>query len=353
MAQKLYFANDKNIYDALHHKRITPEKLQSILMARGIFLSKTLDKEELIEEISKLPHGFNDLEYIKSLVKTYDPRESTTNITLNTTSNQTEIKSAAENIKKTCSASKGQSMRITTEKDGSLTIEYNYEDIDLSKTALRQIDKRSVTIEINPTKDKIDIRTPQNPEAKKVIESLQHELSKIKSIDIERFEISLRAVTSPSLRSEFFQNLINGLDEYELDDVTKVELNKFVSTDDEDDGNTDEKIDTGFVKKAVLNGESVNSSIIFSQLHKRKYYISRIAWSSKPKGKAGDRISIEAFFKDAENCCDFGYQIKGINNRKTDGFNITTRIATPLEKKEISELIELAANKSYNLITKD
>lgn len=27
MAKKLYFATDKNIYDALHHKRITAAKL--------------------------------------------------------------------------------------------------------------------------------------------------------------------------------------------------------------------------------------------------------------------------------------------------------------------------------------
>ncbi|MGF7712126.1 hypothetical protein AAGN98_24520, partial [Klebsiella pneumoniae] len=78
MAKKLYFATDKNIYDALHHKRITAAKLHELLLNRGVFLSPELDKEILIEEISKLPHGFNELEHIKKLVKTYDPRESTT-----------------------------------------------------------------------------------------------------------------------------------------------------------------------------------------------------------------------------------------------------------------------------------
>ncbi|EHN8761080.1 TPA: hypothetical protein ACKFV5_003406 [Enterobacter roggenkampii] len=348
MAKKLYFATDKNIYDALHHKRITAAKLHELLLNRGVFLSPELDKEILIEEISKLPHGFNELEHIKKLVKTYDPRESTTSVNFQTSTNQAELKSAAEALKKTCSPSKGQSLNIVAKKDGSLTVEYKYEEIDLSKTALRQIDKRNIIIELRPGTDKVEVRMPQNPEAKKVIESLQNELSKIKSEPIERFEISLLAITDPTLRSQFFQELMNGLRGYETDDVTKVELNR--STDASEDEDKEETIDTGFVKKAVLNGEGVNSSAIFSQLHEKGYYIGRIAWSSKPTSGIGDRINVEAFFKDSEKCCDFAYQIKGINNQKEDGFNVTIRAATAQEKKHISELIESAAENAYNLI---
>ncbi|CTP96817.1 FIG01048299: hypothetical protein [Escherichia coli] len=265
-----------------------------------------------------------------------------------TSTNQAELKSAAEALKKTCSPSKGQSLNIVAKKDGSLTVEYKYEEIDLSKTALRQIDKRNVIIELRPGADKVEVRMPQNPEAKKVIESLQNELSKIKSEPIERFEISLLAITDPTLRSQFFQELMNGLRGYETDDVTKVELNR--STDASEDEDKEETIDTGFVKKAVLNGEGVNSSAIFSQLHEKGYYIGRIAWSSKPTSGIGDRINVEAFFKDSEKCCDFAYQIKGINNQKEDGFNVTIRAATAQEKKHISELIESAAENAYNII---
>jgi hypothetical protein len=60
---------------------------------------------------------------------------------------------------------------------------------------------------------------------------------------------------------------MNGLRGYETDDVTKVELNR--STDASEDEDKEETIDTGFVKKAVLNGEGVNSSAIFSQLHEK------------------------------------------------------------------------------------
>ncbi|WP_369776234.1 hypothetical protein [Klebsiella pneumoniae] len=47
---------------------------------------------------------------------------------------------------------------------------------------------------------------------------------------------------------------------------------------------------------------------------------------------------------------DFAYQIKGINNQKEDGFNVTIRAATAQEKKHISELIESAAENAYNII---
>jgi hypothetical protein len=56
--KKLYFATDKNIYDALHHKRITAAKLHELLLNRGVFLSPELDKEILIE---KYPNFLTDL----------------------------------------------------------------------------------------------------------------------------------------------------------------------------------------------------------------------------------------------------------------------------------------------------
>jgi hypothetical protein len=90
-------------------------------------------------------------------------------VSFQTSTNQAELKSAAEALKKTCSPSKGQSLNIVAKKDGSLTVEYKYEEIDLSKTALRQIDKRNVLIELRPGADKVEVRMPQNPEAKKLL----------------------------------------------------------------------------------------------------------------------------------------------------------------------------------------
>ncbi|MCE0812929.1 hypothetical protein [Buttiauxella sp. S04-F03] len=344
----IYFATDKNIYDALHHKRITITKLRDILLTKGIIVSSELSKEELIEEVCKLPQGFNDLDALKELVQTYDKRESTTNVKLNTVSSQNELKAAAEQIKKKLTTGAGETVSITAKKDGSLSIEVNYQDIDLSRTALRQIDNRNIKIEMKPGDCNVDIRMPQNQKAKDVVTLFQSELSKIKSVDVEKFEISLEAVTTPVLRSQFFQELMNGLNGYEIDDVTNVELNRYKSqnSDDEDD----EEIETGFVKKAVLKGESVNSSGIFSQLHNKGYYIGRIAWSATPKNGVGDRILVEAFFKNAEKCSDFSYQIKGMNNHRPNGYNVSIRAANDFEKKEISSLIESSAENAYNIV---
>lgn len=344
----IYFATDKNIYDALHHKRITPAKLRDILLRKGIVVSIELTKEELIDEVCKLQQGYHDLDSLKELVQTYDKRESITNVKLQAESSQVELKTAAEQVKKRLVTGSGETVKISAKKDGSLSIEVNYQEIDLSRTALRQIDNRNIKIDMKINDDNIDIRMPQNKKAKDVIEIFQKELSKIKSVDIDKFEISLEAIPTPALRSQFFQELMNGLDKYEIDDVTNVELNRYRGKSDDDE---DEEIETGFVKKAVLKGESVNSSAIFSQLHNKGYYIGRIAWSAKPKSGTGDRILVEAFFKNSENCSDFSYQIRGINNQKSDGYNVTIRTANDTEKKQISELIENSAVNAYNIIT--
>ncbi len=345
----IYFATDKNIYDALHHKRITPTLLHDILLRKGIILSNELSKEDLIEEICKLPHSFQDLVSIKELVQTYDKRESTTSLKLQTKSNQDELKKAADQVKKKLSNGNGETVVISATKGGTLSIEVNYQDIDLSRTALRQIDNRSLKVDLKITDDGIDIRMPQNQKAKDIASLLQSELSKMKSQPIEKFEITLEAVNNPTSRSQFFQELMTGLTGYEIDDVTNVELNRYKShSNDEDD---DDVIETGFVKRAVLKGESVNTSAIFSQLHTKGYYIVRIAWSAKPKSGIGNRIIIEAFFKNIENCNDFSYQIKGVNNQRGNNYNITVRAATDIEKLQISQLIESSAINAYNIVT--
>ncbi|EKW1653651.1 hypothetical protein P9K14_001105 [Citrobacter freundii] len=345
----IYFATDKNIYDALHHKRITPTLLHEILLRKGIILSGELSKEDLIEEVCKLPHSFQDLVSIKELVQTYDKRESTTTVKLQTTSTQDELKRAAEQVKKKLNNGNGETVTISATKGGTLSVEVNYQDVDLSRTALRQIDNRSLKVDLKIGDDGIDIRMPQNQKAKDIAALLQSELSKIKSQPIDKFEISLESVVNPTLRSQFFQELMNGLTGYEIDDVTNVELNRYKSVNMDDDD--DEEIETGFVKRAVLKGESVNSSGIFTQLHSKGYYIVRIAWSAKPSNGIGNRILVEAFFKNIEVCNDFSYQIKGINNQRGTNFNVTIRAATEIEKNQISQLIESSALNAYNIVT--
>ncbi|EOI6836738.1 hypothetical protein ACMVR2_001186 [Yersinia enterocolitica] len=344
--RNLFFATEKNIYDALHHKRITTSILSDILLRKGIILCEETTKEELIEEVCRLPHCYEDLQSLKELVQKYDQRESLTKVTLNTETNQNDLKKAIDIVKKIYAADKNGSISLNANKDGSILIDLNYQDIDLSKTELRQIDNRNVSIEFKSDDDKVNIRMPQTAKAREVVDLIQKQLSKIQDKSIDRFEISLETIIQPNLRSQFFQDLMNGLTGYEVDDVTNVVLNRSGSEESDSD-DEDQNIDTGFVKKAVLNGEGVNTSSIFSQLHNKGYYISRIAWSAIPENRIGDRIIVEAFFKNADSCTDFSYNIKGINNQKGNEYNITIRPANSLEKQKISELIEISAEKAY------
>ncbi len=348
--KNLYYATDKNIFDALHHKRVTSKVLHEILFAKGILVSEDLDKEVLIEEVCRLPLCFLDLQKIKDLVQTYDKRESNTYAKLDTTFTQDEIKKAAELVKKHY-ASKSEKLIIRTKKDGSIDIDLDYEDLDWSRTELRQIDKRSLSLELKITDTGVDIRMPQIQKSKDLVNLLQKELTVITSKPVERFELSLEAITEPALRSQFFRELIDGLDGFKVDDVTNIELNR-IKLSDEENSDDDGEIDTSFVKKVLLKGAAVDSSSIFAQLHSKGYYISRIAWASKPAIIQGDRIQVEAFFKNADLCNDFSYQIKGINNYKIDKHNITTRAASDMEKKAINLLIESAAMNAYNAIKK-
>ncbi|EKN5020704.1 hypothetical protein ACNSPB_26735 [Yersinia enterocolitica] len=345
----IYYATDKNIFDALHHKRVTAKILHELLFSKGIILSGDLDKELLIDEMCRLPLCFTDLEKIKKLVQTYDARESNTYVKLNTSVSQAEVKQAAESVKRQY-ASKSQMLNIKTKKNGSMTIELNYQEIDLSRTELRQIDNRCITLDFNISDGVVDIRMPQSEKSKELVGLIQKELATITSNPIERFELSLEAITNPRLRSQFFKELMDGLDGYEVDDVTNIELNQMKTSDSDNDEDKESEIDTGFVKKVLLKGEAVDTSAIFAELHSKGYYISRVSWAAKPESVNGDRIQVEAYFKNADTCSDFSYQIRGINNYRNDRHNLSTRAASDIEKKEISRLIENAAENAYNMI---
>ena len=43
----IYFANDKNVFDALHHKSVTRVALKLFLKIRGIYVSDSIDRNEL------------------------------------------------------------------------------------------------------------------------------------------------------------------------------------------------------------------------------------------------------------------------------------------------------------------
>ncbi|MEB5609190.1 hypothetical protein [Serratia marcescens] len=345
----IYYATDKNIFDALHHKRVTAKILHELLFTKGILVSEELGKEALIEEVCKLPLCYIDLEKIKELVQTYDKKESKTYARLNVSVSQAEISQAANVVKKQYAA-KSQALKVQTKKDGSVSIVLSYQEVDLSRTELRQIDNRSISIDFAINGDSVEVRMPQSEKSREVIELIQKELSIIANKPIERFELSLEAITNPSLRSQFFKELMEGLDGYEVDDVTNIELNRMKSVDSEDEDGKDAEIDTSFVKKVLLKGEAVDTSAIFAELHRKGYYISRVSWASKPELVNGDRILVEAFFKNADLCSEFSYNIKGINNFRNDRHNLGTRSASDIEKKEISRLIENSAENAYNTI---
>ncbi|HDL6787667.1 TPA: hypothetical protein PXJ90_004209, partial [Yersinia enterocolitica] len=163
--RNLFFATEKNIYDALHHKRITTSILSDILLRKGIILCEETTKEELIEEVCRLPHCYEDLQSLKELVQKYDQRESLTKVTLNTETTQNDLKKAIDIVKKIYATDKNGSISLNANKDGSILIDLNYQDIDLSKTELRQIDNRNVSIEFKLDDDKVNIRMPQTAKA--------------------------------------------------------------------------------------------------------------------------------------------------------------------------------------------
>lgn len=123
---------------------------------------------------------------------------------------------------------------------------------------------------MEPTEDGYVIRRPDN-EQTEVYENqllaIVERLSKEKAIEegkpiseatLDIQEISLENIDSPQSRTDFFTKLINGLEGYDLDDVTDAYVYHPKPEEiEEEDGETDIGV---HVSKASLKGEGVLKS---------------------------------------------------------------------------------------------
>ena len=56
----LYYASDKNIFDAINQSKVNNETLQTMFLRRNIVCSKHTEREGLAEFFSRLTHDYLD-----------------------------------------------------------------------------------------------------------------------------------------------------------------------------------------------------------------------------------------------------------------------------------------------------
>src|SRR5690606_27670991 len=96
----IYIPSDKNIFDALQHKKIGHSEVLRFLRNRGIIVSQSLDKGDLAKTIAGLTFDFSDYIHITKLLENPNRKERTTRTTVKAASNNEQLAEACQKISK-------------------------------------------------------------------------------------------------------------------------------------------------------------------------------------------------------------------------------------------------------------
>lgn len=346
----LYYASDKNIFDALCRSKVNSETIQQMFLARNIIVSKKTDREDLASYFSRLPHDLADHQSIAARLGVITRRERSTSVEMILPIKDEELANAIKVLKAELEKSgdvvhKGQDML------GRTTLTVKYSSLDYRKAEFSQHQIRDGELLLIPSTNGYKIRSTCNDYIDSIRDSFILELERQTKSTAKRDEISLFAISDVTKRSEFFHSLMFKMPGYDVKDVHEVYVYKKrpdIDNEDEEEKEKDKAEDV-HVERVLLRGNGVSRSKQLQNLIERDdsseedpYYIVRIAWVVAEKKGIGQRYEIECRFEDPANCTGFSFMLRGVYGVDilTGNLNKTKRPPNPGEVETISLAIE-------------
>lgn len=343
----LYFASDKNIFDALNQHKVDAKTVVSLFERRNIIASSETSREELSTYFSQLQHDYYDHQDISSKLGIIPRRERIATMQISGAIDKDSLKTATSLIKK--ELEEYGDVVHTSEMDGTLTLSIQYSFVDYKRSEFTQVQVRDGLIEFVKSDDGYIVRCSQNEYISEIRDNILLSIEESNQVELSKHVISLFDVPSPRLRSKFFHELAFNLDGYKKIDVTDVHVfkPKPVSDDDDDDDKSG-GVDVHIERVLLKGNEVTRSQLLNDLLDQEDYYIVKIRWTSQEELKRGYIYDIEAVFDDPKDCSSFSFILKGVFER--DNGVLASRKRAP-NKSEIEDISKVIESKARTLIT--
>lgn len=392
----LYFAEDKDVFDLLESSKRTFDnnRLIQIARKRGIVLSASTSRDNLVQYLSRLTWGWSQIQGLVALTESRDRPEKVANETVTTKLDPAKMQEAALAVKKERSEKSDEVYSIHKGDDDKVTIKVSYTDFEPSRTRLSQRVQKDLLMEIEKTDEGYVFRHNANERGREIVSKIIEKLPRDQDKAVVPERISLAGIKDPAKRTEFFLHLMQNLQGFKLVNVTSVsvdrvateenehssfesEVGHFSSEDQEkseydlepseEDSEEDLEEDLeetveetaamlSVVRKVALHGENLLSSPQFNQLKSDRFFLSRAVWRSSETRQSGNELDFEADFEDAKNCSAFRYNVLGIYSRKTRGSQEIKKTRTAVlasDRAQYLTLIEKAAKAAHRAVVGD
>ncbi len=347
----LYYASDKNVFDALNQHKVDTKTIMELFERRNIVVSKKTPRESLAGYFARQIHDYQDHKDIATRLGIAPRRERITSMDVNGSVDKSHLQVAVDQLKEELEKS-GDVVQVAQD-GGKTTITVQYSTIDYKVSEFAQRQERDGIIELIKTVEGYTVRNTHNEFVDNIAAGLISKLEKASETTLSRVTVSLFDVTAPQIRSKFFHELAFKLPGYQQSDVTAVYVFKAnpesIGSDDADETDEDNTDGEAHVERVHLRGRGVTRSEILNELlEKDDYYITKIAWCAREIAGAGNAYDIEATFTNPKDCSGFSFILSGVYPFE-DG-HLSSRRRPPF-KHEIDEISQVVENKARELVS--
>ena len=359
----LYCATDKEIFDALassplHFSGFT---LLGLAKKRGIFYSPLADRMQLCSDISLLGFGFNDVAQIQAEFEKSAKSEKKTFKNLKTVLTLEEFRVIADQYQSNAEA-EGDIVSSHNVGSTQFAVNVEYEEVDFSRTRLRQRQHRKASIEFKVRDGETIISYPANEKVRHIVESLIERAKEEKKEQIAVDEVDLSWISSFDLRTKFFQDLIRKVPGFTLEDVTHVQVDfgdpvpddVDLLEDAENEKKAAEEEIVGVVKDIALHGKSLHLSEEYKRLKEKGFFLTSIQWSGRRNASPHELVQFDAGFDDPVAGVGYRYGVRTWRVPLESGQYAKSWTTVPAEEKvRLSGLLQQASMAVYQEIKKE
>lgn len=337
----LYYATDKNVFDALNQHKVDIQTVLRLFQRRNIVVSKRTPREDMATYFSRLTHDYYDHKDIAARLGIAPRRERITSMDVGGLSDASNLKVAIEQLKQELENS-GDVVQVSRDGD-SLSMHVQYSTIDYKLNEFAQVQVRDGNIEFIKSPDGYVVRNTQNDYLDNVRDTLLGKLDKASEKPLTKVAVSLFGMPEPRLRSKFFYELMNNLSGYRRRDVTDVYVYKARPDDDNGDASGVSVDDPdAHIERVLLRGNGVTRSELLNELlDEEDYYIIKVGWTATEIMGVGNVYDIEAVFADPKDCTGFSFILSGVFPIEDGKVSSRRRAPTKDEIDAISRVIEI------------
>jgi hypothetical protein len=356
LPKPLFFATDADIYDQLEPavKRFSKKHLLELALRRGIILSPSDERSDIIQFISMLPFSHAQLEEICQQTETAGRTQRTTSIRVAKDIGMERVQDAISLLKQARSSKDEQLSVLRRDDHFEITVEYA--EFDHRKSALRQRSVNQISIQVESCDEgELTVRHTANKKAQEIAQVLLSKLGDDANTPVPTAPISLAGIVDRSLRTLFWVKLIRETDGLSAVSVTKAGVSREMTSSlfdhdpDEDEEELNENDDnlriqevTGLINRAVFEGEEVLESTEFKRTES-SFFVYKASWLAQ--GATGDKYEIEAEFKNPATASQFEYIFRGVFRKKASGgyYKSAERLLSA-EQRQLSQILENSAH---------